>query len=66
MHIICGCLLKRNNMETKYLLVQWPHSQYFIGIKGCYYAQPSINDTENLDGAMFVPKEIYNKITNNG
>ena len=52
-------------METKYLLVLWPHSQYFIGIKGCYYVQPSINDVENLDQAIFVPEDIYNKTANN-
>lgn len=51
--------------ETKYILVEWPDSQYFIGIKGCYYAQPSINDAENLDQAIFVPEDIYNKMTNN-
>ena len=50
--------------ETKYILVEWPDSQYFIGIKGCYYVQPSINDAENLDGALFVPENIYNEITN--
>lgn len=51
--------------QTKYILVEWPHSQYFIGIKGCFYAQSSINDTEDLDQAIFVPEDIYNKITNN-
>ena len=55
-------------METKYLLVQWPESQSFIGVKGCYYV--SIDDEEDydltLDQAMFVPEEIYNKIMNNG
>lgn len=50
-------------MKTKYILVEWPDSQYFIGIKGCYYTQPSINDTENLDQAIFVPENIYNNIT---
>lgn len=54
-------------METKYLLVQWPESQSFIGVKGCYYV--SIDDEEDydltLDQAMFVPEEIYNKIMNN-
>jgi len=49
-------------METKYLLVLWPESQHFIGIEGCYSVYPSINDTENLDGAMFVPEDIYNEI----
>ena len=52
-------------METKYILVEWPDSQYFMGVEGCYYVYPSINDTKNLDGALFVPENIYNKITNN-
>ena len=51
-------------METKYLLVQWPESQSFIGVKGCYYV--TINedgdDDLTLDQAMFVPEETYNKI----
>ena len=50
-------------METKYLLVLWPESQSFIGIDECFQINPSIND-ENLDGAMFVPEETYNKIMN--
>lgn len=53
-------------METKYLLVLWPESQSFIGIKGCYYV--SIDEDEDddltLDQAMFVPEETYNKIMN--
>ena len=50
--------------QTKYILVKWPHSQYFIRIKGCYYVQPSINDTENLDRALFVPEEVFNETCN--
>lgn len=49
--------------RTKYILVEWPESQYFIGIKDCYYVQPSINDRENLNGALFVPENIYNNST---
>ena len=52
--------------KTKYILVYWPESQYFIGIEGCYHVLPLIHDTENLDQAMFVPEDIYNKIANNG
>ena len=48
-------------METKYLLILWPESQYFIGIKGCYYAIDEDDDLV-LDQAMFVPEEIYNEI----
>lgn len=50
-------------MKTKYLLVLWPASQLFIGIEDCYQVNPSIND-KNLDAAMFVPEETYNKIMN--
>ena len=50
-------------METKYLLVQWPESQSFIGVEGCFQINPSIND-KNLDGAMFVPEEIFNETYN--
>lgn len=46
---------------NKYILVEWPESQYFMGIKGCYYVQPSINDPENLDGALFVPEDVYER-----
>ena len=53
-------------METKYLLVLWPESQLFIGVKGCYYI--SIDEDEDndltLDQAMFVPEKTYNKIMN--
>ena len=52
-------------METKYLLVQWPESQSFIGVKGCYYV--SIDDEEDydltLDQAMFVPEDLYCEVT---
>lgn len=54
----------KKKYENKYILVEWPHSQYFIGIKGCYYVQPSINDTENLDRALFVPEEVFNETCN--
>ena len=57
---------KRVVMETKYLLVLWPESQSFIGVKDCYYV--SIDDEEDydlaLDQAMFVPEDIYSKIMN--
>ena len=51
-------------MKTKFILVEWPKSQCFIEVKGCYYVQPSINDKENLDQAMFVPEEIFNETYN--
>lgn len=54
-------------MQTKYVLVEWPESQEFIGKPDCYFCQ--CNDENSfgaLDQAMFVPEEIYNKIMNNG
>ena len=51
-------------METKYLLVQWPESQYFIGVKGCYFISLDEDDDLELDQAMFVPEEIYNAVIN--
>lgn len=51
--------------KTKYILVHYPESQYFTKIEDCYSVYPSINDTENLDKAIFVPEDIYNKMTNN-
>ena len=51
-------------METKYLLVQWPESQYFIGVKGCYFISLNEDDDLELDQAMFVPEEIYNAVMN--
>lgn len=49
--------------RTKYILVEWPESQYFIGTEGCYHINP-MGDV-NLDQAMVVPEEIYNKMINN-
>lgn len=49
-------------METKYLLVLWPESQYFMGLEHCYYVNPMGNI--DLDQAMFVPEEIYNAVMN--
>lgn len=56
---------KRNDkpINHKYILVTWPESQYFIGMEHCYHINP-IGDID-LDQAMFVPEETYNKIMNN-
>lgn len=51
-------------METKYLLVQWPESQSFIGVKGCYFVSTDKDDDLKLDQAMFVPEEIFNETYN--
>lgn len=34
-------------METKYILVHWPESQYFIGMEGCYHTH--LMETIDLD-----------------
>ena len=45
----------------RYILVEWPESQQFIGREGCYYCSPT--EDGQLDQAMFVPeKEYYKKI----
>ena len=43
----------------RYILVEWPKSQEFMGQKGCYYCNPGEND--QLDQALFVPEDIYEK-----
>ena len=43
----------------KYILVEWPESQYFMGREGCYYCSPREDD--HLDQAIFVPENIYEK-----
>lgn len=45
-------------METKYILVEWPDSQHFIGHPDCHLCV-------ELDSAWFVPETLYNKIANN-
>lgn len=50
-------------IETKYILVHWPESQYFIGMESCYCID-AMKDS-NLNQAIFVPEETYNKIMNN-
>ena len=46
-------------MKTKYILVEWPESQYFMGQENCYYFNSKEN--EQLDQALFVPEDIYEK-----
>ena len=47
---------KENN---KYILVEFPESQKYIGNKECHVCS-------EIACAIFVPEDIYNKITNNG
>ena len=44
-------------MKTKFILVEWPESQYFIGHEECYLC-------EELDSAYFVPEEVYKEVSN--
>jgi hypothetical protein len=49
---------------TRYILVQWPESQHFIGVKGCFFCGPTSEDNcEEYDQAMFVPEDLYCKTT---
>ena len=45
----------------RYILVEWPESQYFIGQEGCYYCSPGKD--EQLDQAMFVSEDLYCEVT---
>lgn len=45
-----------------YILVEWPESQEFIGRDGCYFCQTNEDDL-SLDQAIFVPEDLYCKVT---
>lgn len=48
----------------KYILVEWPESQYFMGKPGCYFCQcDDKNSFGTLDQALFVPEKEYYKQT---
>ena len=48
----------------RYILVQWPESQHFIGVKGCFFCQCNEEDSfGDNDQAMFVPEDLYCKTT---
>jgi len=49
---------------SRYILVEWPESQEFIGRPGCYFCQCNDeNSFRTLDQAMFVPEDLYCEIT---
>ena len=48
----------KDNQLTKYILVEFPESQKYIGNKDCHICF-------EMASAVFVPEEIYNKMTNN-
>ena len=48
----------------RYILVEWPESQEFIGRPDCYFCQCNDeNSFGTLDQAMFVPEDLYCKVT---
>lgn len=49
---------------SRYILVEWPDSQAFMGRSDCYFCQ--CNDENSfgaLDQAMFVPEDLYCEVT---
>ena len=53
--------MEQKNLIMRYILVEWPESQAFIGREGCYYCSPT--EDGQLDQAMFVPENLYCKVT---
>ena len=43
----------------KYVLVDWPESQIFIGNSKCYLTASLDHNEQQLDAACFVPEELY-------
>lgn len=49
---------------NRYVLVEWPESQEFIGRPDCYFCQCNDeNSFGTLDQAMFVPEDLYCEVT---
>ena len=42
----------------RYILVEWPESQYFMGQENCYYCN---SEDEQLNQSLFVPEDIYKR-----
>ena len=47
-------------MKTKYILVEWPESQKWIGHPDCYEAAQNDEVAEFFTPIYFVPENIYN------
>ena len=47
-------------MKTKYILVEWPESQKWIGHPDCYLAAENDELREFFTPTYFVPENIYN------
>ena len=56
-----GSNFKKVNI-MRYVLVEWPESQEFIGREGCHYCSPT--EDGQLDQAMFVPENVYDYYIN--
>ena len=52
-------ILYLNDMETKYILVEWPESQKWIGHPDCYLAAENDELREFFTPTYFVPENIY-------
>ena len=49
---------------NRYVLVEWPESQEFMGRSDCYFCQcDDENSFGTLDQAMFVPEDLYCEVT---
>ena len=49
----------------KYILVQWPQSQEFIGHPDCFLVSPTEKHAEQLDGALMVPEYLFLEVKTN-
>ena len=47
-------------MKPKYVLVEWPESQKWIGHPDCYLAAENDEVREFFTPTYFVPENIYN------
>ena len=53
-------ILYLNDMKTKYLLIEWPESQKWIGHPDCYLAAENDELRQFFTPTYFVPENIYN------
>jgi hypothetical protein len=50
---------------SRYILIEWPESQEFMGRSDCYFCQCNDeNSFGTLDQAMFVPENVYDSYIN--
>lgn len=58
-------LNKENISEDKYIVVEWPESQDFIGRPDVYLINDDNGYRDFGSSAYFVPENIYNLVMNN-